>query len=608
MESWNSMLSQFLRSATWAPTIALSWFWGLGFFYSIHVTLVYGWMGFLSFAVPNAAGLGLFGWILGAPRRSPDKIAAAVQGPYAVLFLACQFLAVAITIFGFAAYAWEPVVGRDAAMGVIGLVLVACSLGHAMPLRGIKILHGLALIPCMCAGFAMLAGLTTKSSGLVVPLSSFDERFYGLALPSLVGFLLGPWMDVQQWQRAVEIQRAGASVRLSYAIGAILFFGLLAMNALLAATAGLGEPVLSSDGLPGAYTALAQAIARDNSAGVTVAFVIWTAVAAATTIDSFYCATRWLMAAVTTRSNSPLLAFVPAALVSSPIWTLIAALSAAVIAAQLNLSLMYLMMPFATILVGGAACLVCETLGASRRYDPVLCYMIGLASGLIFFAGYITPSWALLALAPLAGLVGALPMMAELAGLGSKPAAGAPILTEETAATTIVMTVARDEGITSHGFDGQWFVLRLVPTYDDTNSVGNIYFANYVRWVGKARELFFNTCMPDFDLKATDFYVLTKTFQHDFRREAVEFEPISVRVRIAGHNRKFVTLAHEIHSEINGLLGRGEQSLMFVDAAHYRPLDIPRSIIEGFLPYWPKSSPHADSPAPHPLPAKSLGA
>ena len=54
-----------------------------------------------------------------------------------------------------------------------------------------------------------------------------------------------------------------------------------------------------------------------------------------------------------------------------------------------------------------------------------------------------------------------------------------------------------------------------------------------------------------------------------------------------------VEARHEIHSDLHGLLGRGEQSLMFVDTVHYRPLDIPRSIVEGFLPYWPKTSPHA---------------
>jgi hypothetical protein len=68
-----------------------------------------------------------------------------------------------------------------------------------------------------------------------------------------------------------------------------------------------------------------------------------------------------------------------------------------------------------------------------------------------------------------------------------------------------------------------------------------------------------------------------------------------------------VTLAHEIHSEVNGLLGRGEQSLMFVDTVHYRPLDIPRTIIEGFLPYWPKTSPHAVAGGGGPTEVAPLG-
>ena len=39
------------RSLVWAPTISLSWFWGLGFFYSIHATLTYGWLGFVGTSV-----------------------------------------------------------------------------------------------------------------------------------------------------------------------------------------------------------------------------------------------------------------------------------------------------------------------------------------------------------------------------------------------------------------------------------------------------------------------------------------------------------------------------------------------------------------------------
>jgi acyl-CoA thioesterase FadM len=604
------MRSQFIRSAFWAPTVALSWFWGLGFFYAIHVTLTYGWLGFLAFALPNALGLGLFGWILGAPRRSLDALMAAVQGPYALLFLFGQFFAVAITVFGFATYAWLPLFGHDAAIGIVALVLVACSIGHATSLRGIRVLHGALLILGLAACVAIFAGLPAQPGPSEVSLHAFDERFYGLVVPSLVGFLLGPWMDIQQWQRAVEIRRSGQSVRSAYGVGAALFLGLLTINALLAARAGLGAPVVASDGLPGAFAAVAQAIARAHLAGVTGAFVIWTVIAAASTIDSFYGATRWLGASITARSNSPLLAFVPPGLVSSPVWILGAALATAAGAYSAGLSLLYLMVPFATLLVGAAACLLCEALGATRRYDAVLGYMLGATACLIFLVGYLAPSWALLAIAPLIGLIGALPMIVQVLGWGERPRVGELVPAAERAPQTTMVAVARDgdERVASHGFDGQWFVMHLIPTYDDTNSVGNVYFANYVRWVGKARELFFNICMPDFDLKATDFYVLTKSFHHDFRREATEFEPVTVRISIANHNRKFVTLAHEIHSEMNGLLGRGEQSLMFVDTVHYRPLDIPRTIVEGFLPYWPKTSPHAVSASPGPAGATTLGA
>jgi hypothetical protein len=183
--------------------------------------------------------LGLFGWVLGAPGRSPDKIAAVIQGPYAVLFLACQFLAVAITIFGFTAYAWTPLFGRDSIIGSIAPILIACSIGHAVPLGRIKIWHGVVLILGVCAGFVALAGLAGGSSGPDVPLSSFDQRFYGLVLPSLVGFLLGP-LDGRAALAPCgrDPAREGASVRTAYGIGAVLFVGLLTINALLASAAG----------------------------------------------------------------------------------------------------------------------------------------------------------------------------------------------------------------------------------------------------------------------------------------------------------------------------------------------------------------------------------
>jgi acyl-CoA thioesterase FadM len=134
-------------------------------------------------------------------------------------------------------------------------------------------------------------------------------------------------------------------------------------------------------------------------------------------------------------------------------------------------------------------------------------------------------------------------------------------------------------------FEGKWFVHSFMATYADTNSVGNVYFGMYAMWVGKTRELFFNRVMPKFNLKDTPFYILTRSFEHKFVRETREFETVSVRIRIGGYNRKFVTLDHEIYDSGNHLLGKGQQSLLFVSSGDYKMIDVPPEVHTAFLPY-----------------------
>ncbi|UGX86643.1 acyl-CoA thioesterase [Phyllobacterium meliloti] len=579
----------------WAPTIGLSWLWGLGFFYSIHVTLTYGWLGFFGFAIANVGGLWLFGYILGRSKRTPDQIMKDIESRYVGVFLLFQMAALVVTIFGFVAYLWQPIVGEGASIGVAFLLLVSCAIGHALSLQQLKLLHIVYMIVGVAAGIVLLVGLRQTSDYPGVPLQSFDARFYGLVMPTLIGFLLGPWLDIQHWQRAVYIKREGGSVGLAYGAGALLFFGFLLLNALTASAVGPIGSIISIDGLPsaqGSVSAAAVLSAENGSTYLGIAFVIWTVIALASTVDSFYCATSWYLRGKNMRSNSPLLALIPDGIASSPLWLLIGAAWVAYAAVPANFSLMYFMMPFATLFVSASANLVCEALGAKPKFDPVLSFLIGCGSSLIFVLGYIQPVPGFLFLSPFIGLIGALPVIIELIGPKSKAIpveiVDQPIRMMSPAPLT---TATGSEEISqSHGFDGEWFVMHLTPTYDDTNSVGNVYFANYVRWVGKARELFFNVCMPDFDLATTRFYILTRSFTHDYRRESKEFEQISVRIKIAKHNRKFVTLQHEIHSAAQGLLGHGEQSLMFVDRDQYNPLDIPGEVIKGFLAYWPKDS------------------
>jgi acyl-CoA thioesterase FadM len=581
------------RSLVWAPTISLSWFWGLGFFYSIHVTLTYGWLGFLGFALPNALGLGLFGWVVGRAKLTPDALVRSFEGPYGGAFLLFQLAAAAITIFGFVAYFWTPMFGVGASLGAALFLLWACAIGHGLTLTAIKGLHVALLAVGVIAAALLLSALSGTKEAWSVPLASFDSRFYGLVIPTLVGFLLGPWLDIQQWQRAAAIQREGGSIRVAYAAGALLFFGLLSINALLAAAAGKVGIIISADGLPGAEGAIAFASGHleDGLRWIGGAYAVWAALALGTTIDSSYNATRWFLRTKQSRSVSAILALIPSGVASSPLWLIAGAAAIAAAAYGANLSLMYLMLPFATLFIGSAGCLVGEVLGGKRLYDPILCFLIGSGAAIIFVLGYVQPIPLFLTFASLIALIGALPSIIGLFRPQQSPGTAVQTVVDDAAgAPSVLIPLLPPEAVASQGFDGQWFVMQLMPTYDDTNSVGNIYFANYVRWVGKARELFFNVCMPLFDLKTTQYYVLTRSFTHDFRMEAKEFEAITVRIRISGHNRKFVTLDHEVFSSARGMLGRGQQTLMFVNTENNRPLDIPGDIIRGFLPYWPKDS------------------
>ena len=47
----------------WGNSVALSWMWGLGLFFSVQFSLQYGLFGLLTFAIPNALGLVFFGGV-----------------------------------------------------------------------------------------------------------------------------------------------------------------------------------------------------------------------------------------------------------------------------------------------------------------------------------------------------------------------------------------------------------------------------------------------------------------------------------------------------------------------------------------------------------------
>lgn len=389
------------RDLRWAPTIALSWTWGLGLFFSVQAAVVFGLAGLIAFVVPNTIGLALFGVVLGR-RSSPGPTAAfaALSDPMRTALLAYQALAIALTVFAAVHYAAPPFLG--AAGTVLGLLaaLAAIASGWRCNAGALRNRHFVALGIFAAAMLAVAWGLPDlppAPAGPLVPVSSV--AFWGAAIPLCIGLLLGPWLDLQQWQRAIAIQAEGGSTAVAYVAGATLFGLIILLHGLLGLWAmGVGGATSLRiglfDGLDYGHDIPAVIIAASGSPSVVLAYAALLAIALGTTLDSGASALRWFLQPGQTGAG----ALPPAGLcLLAPG----AGLAASLVGAELE----YFMLPYGTALVGFSAI---TAAAAGRGGAPVptaaMTAVAGL-SALAFAVGYLTHWPALQIAASLAPLL-----------------------------------------------------------------------------------------------------------------------------------------------------------------------------------------------------------
>lgn len=601
-----------LNVLLWGNTVALSWVWGLGLFFSVQFTVEFGLTGLLTFLIPNCLGLFLFGAVTDhIAARNPGSESLAVFfnawcRPFRLVFFLYQIIALSLTIFALIRYGWQPLGLRPDSLylPLTGLIILAAGIlfGEEFSIRRIKYSHAALLALVACCAFVIIAELGSPYlRGIHTPslLPTHDLNFWGYAVPICIGFLLGPWLDLQQWQRAVQMRRENTSITASYAVGAILFGAILLFHGILALWAMEGGAAsYIQRGLAG-YPYAESLLTRVFSAPpvnpwLLGAYLTFLAGCILTTLDSGYIALRWFFQSNASRSKNPIFSLIPERLLVSPIPAFLLCGIIAVTGAAIGIELEYFMIFFATFFVGYSALAISRAFvnGPVNVIPQVKMFCIGSLAVVIFAYGYFLHQ-------PIFQMLGSLLPLGYVIWLMLKPLAGEDFTTDseelEQPATASVVPLtpvgtvltpapSGTHDIAGH-FDGKWFVHTFVATYADTNSVGNVYFGMYAMWVGKTRELFFNRVMPKFNLKETPFYILTRSFEHKFVRETREFETVSVKIRIADYNRKFVTLEHEVYDSSGSLLGKGSQSLLFVSSSDYKMLDIPQEVMTAFLSY-----------------------
>lgn len=608
----NSPGFRLLNALLWGNSVALSWVWGLGLFFSVQFTVEFGLTGLLTFLIPNCLGLFLFGAItdhIARRNTGSESLAVFFNGwsrPFRLVFFLYQIIALSLTIFALIRYGWQPLGLQPDLLylPLTALIILAAGIlfGEEFSIRRIKYSHAVFLAIILCCIAVIIAELGSPYlRGIHRPslLPTHDLSFWGYVVPICIGFLVGPWLDLQQWQRAIQIRRENTSITASYAVGALIFGGVLLFHGILALWAmegGAGKVIQKGiAGYPYAESLLTRIFSTDPvNPWLLGSYLVFLSACILTTLDSGYIALRWFFQSNASRSKNPIFALIPEKLITSPIPAFILCAVIAVTGAAIGIELEYFMIFFATFFVGYSALAIGRAFmnGPLNAIPQVKMFCIGSLAVVIFAYGYFLHQ-------PVFQILGSLLPLGYVLWLMLKPLAGEDFITEgeelDQPATASVVPLTPvgtvltpaptgTHDITGH-FEDKWFVHTFVATYADTNSVGNVYFGMYAMWVGKTRELFFNRVMPKFNLKETPFYILTRSFEHKFVRETREFETVSVKIRVAGHNRKFVTLEHEIYDSAGNQLGKGSQSLLFVSSTDYKMLDIPQDVVTAFLAY-----------------------
>lgn len=618
---------RWLNAILWGNSVALSWMWGLGLFFSVQMAFMFGLQGLLMFAIPNALGLMLFGFLtqIVAKRHTGGQESLALyfdkfSKPFRLVLYLYQVVAISLTVFALLSYLFIPLIESSGALYWLYLCLVifvilaaGCLFGEEFGIQKIKMSHAMLgglLLGCVAV---LLFNLNPLVPDRLVWVQSFPElkaggpTLSGYAIPLIIGLLVGPWLDLQHWQRAIQIHREKTSIRASYFFGGAFFFLMLLFHGCLAlwVMSTKGYQFNVSEGLDDflyAHDLITRFFKENKALGsvMPLAYFSFLAICALTTLDSGYVALKWFLGKNFEKSENMLLSLIPKQVLGSPIPTFLIIGVITLFGVLVKLQLEYFMVFYASFFVGYSALAIARCFVPNSQQPLPQIRMLSMAgmSLVIFAFGYLSAQTSLLILGsilPLAYVIwlvfnaDLLRVVTERAGEVIEAASEIPAIK----AITKTAIVASGSGVKApqdgHAlgghFEDKWFVYSTIASYSDTNSVGNVYFGMYAMFVGKTRELFFNTAMPDFDLKTSKFFILTRSFEHKFVREAREFDTITVKIRVADFNRKFCTLEHQIFGSNNELLGKGKQSLLFVSSKDYSLLDIPSEVYTAFMKY-----------------------
>jgi enediyne biosynthesis thioesterase len=127
--------------------------------------------------------------------------------------------------------------------------------------------------------------------------------------------------------------------------------------------------------------------------------------------------------------------------------------------------------------------------------------------------------------------------------------------------------------------------------FEETNLVGNVYYANFVLWQGRCREMFLYEHAPDVISQISEGLALvTVNVSCQYLSELYAFDRVVIAMKLKDVVQNRITMGFEYWRQMEGqpsLVAIGEQQAAFMRRMEDRtlPVPVPASLLQALEPY-----------------------
>jgi enediyne biosynthesis thioesterase len=131
---------------------------------------------------------------------------------------------------------------------------------------------------------------------------------------------------------------------------------------------------------------------------------------------------------------------------------------------------------------------------------------------------------------------------------------------------------------------GRAYAWRPFIAFEDTNLVGNVYFARFVSWQGRCREAFLAEHAAEVvERLARDLRLVTLSVSCEFYEELRVFDAVTIEMRLAEKNAHRIALSFDYQLDRAGMTrlaasGAQEVACMSLVGGRLAPTEIPPSL------------------------------